>query len=87
MFVTEGSIATKKMTPKSARDWVVKIEGTTNVIHQLRSLADLCNAGEFDAPTNHLPLSERKITGDATDQAVLRLSESLGPSETYRGCG
>jgi magnesium-transporting ATPase (P-type) len=31
------------------------------------------------AATLHLPLSERKIAGDATDQAVLRLSESLGP--------
>lgn len=80
MFATECSIAAKKMTPESARDWTVKTEGTTNAIHQVRSLAGLCNAGEFDAATNHLPLSERKFTGDATDQAVLRLSESFAPS-------
>jgi sodium/potassium-transporting ATPase subunit alpha len=38
----------------------------------------MCNSGEFDAATMHLPISDRKINGDATDQALLRLSESLG---------
>lgn len=67
------------MTPEEARDFMVKTEGSNNSVAQLRSLAGLCNAGEFDAATLHLPLAERKIAGDATDQAVLRLSESLGP--------
>lgn len=67
------------MTPEEARDYMVKAESSNNPVSQLRSLAGLCNAGEFDAATLHLPLSERKIAGDATDQAVLRLSESLGP--------
>lgn len=44
----------------------------------MRMLAGLCNSGEFDAATMHLPIAERKINGDATDQALLRLSESLG---------
>ncbi len=56
-----------------------KTAGSNNSVSQLRSLAGLCNAGEFDAANLDLPLSERKIAGDATDQAVLRLSESLGP--------
>jgi len=49
-----------------------------NAVDQLRLIAGLCNSGEFDASTANLPLHERKIHGDATDQAVLRLSESLG---------
>ncbi|CZR59083.1 related to PMR1-Ca++-transporting P-type ATPase located in Golgi [Phialocephala subalpina] len=81
MFVTECSVADRKMTPEIARDWMVTSEadGSNNAISQLRSCAGLCNAGEFNAATSHLPLLLRKITGDATDQAVLRLSESFGP--------
>jgi len=70
------------MTPESARDEIIhhSHEGKcSNAVAQLRSVAGLCNSGEFDAATNHLPLYERKINGDATDQAILRLSESLGP--------
>jgi sodium/potassium-transporting ATPase subunit alpha len=78
MFATECSIAALKMTPVEARDLMVKDE-RSNAISQLRACAGLCNAGEFDAATIDLPLDQRKIAGDATDQAVLRLSESLGP--------
>ena len=52
---------------------------TLNAIAQLRALSGLCNAGQFDASTLHLPLHEQRINGDATDQAILRFSESLGP--------
>src|SRR2546423_1853039 len=55
-----------------------------DVIDQLRIIAGLCNSGEFDASTMHLPIHERKINGDATDQAILRLSESLGPVSELR---
>jgi sodium/potassium-transporting ATPase subunit alpha len=78
MFATGCSIAALKMTPVEARDIMVKDE-KTNAVSQLRACAGLCNAGEFDAATIDLPLDQRKIAGDATDQAVLRLSESLGP--------
>lgn len=78
MFATECSIGAKTMTPQQARDQMVMTEGKSNAISQLRACAGLCNAGEFDAATIHLPLSEQKIVGDATDQAVLRFSESLG---------
>jgi len=78
MFATECSIAALKMTPEEARETMVKSE-KNNAVVQLRACAGLCNAGEFDAATIDLPLNDRKIAGDATDQAVLRLSESLGP--------
>lgn len=51
-----------------------------SAISQLRAVAAICNAGEFEATTLNRPLKERTIHGDATDQAVLRFSESLGPT-------
>jgi sodium/potassium-transporting ATPase subunit alpha len=79
MFVTECSVGTKKMSAQEACDFMIKNEEPNNSIFQLQAIAGLCNASEFDAATYHLPLSERKIAGDATDQAVFRFSESLGP--------
>jgi sodium/potassium-transporting ATPase subunit alpha len=77
------------MDPQTARDEMYQYgqlveNGRSNAVSQLRSLAGLCNAGEFDAATMKLPLHERKINGDATDQAILRFSESLGPVSELR---
>jgi sodium/potassium-transporting ATPase subunit alpha len=83
MYVTECCVGTTKMTPETARDEMLKNQNENNIIsnavHQLRAVAGLCNSGEFDAASSQLPLHERKINGDATDQAILRFSESLGP--------
>lgn len=57
-----------------------------NSLGQLRAVTALCNAGQFDAATIHLPLHERIIHGDATDQAILRFSESLGEVSELRRC-
>lgn len=57
---------------------------TYNVVDQLRVVAGLCNAGEFDVASAHLPLNKRKINGDATNQATLRFSESLGSVSELR---
>jgi sodium/potassium-transporting ATPase subunit alpha len=87
MHVTETSIGTHNMDPQAARDEMTrrKQEGKgINAVEQLRAVAALCNAGEFDAATDNVPLHERRIIGDATDQAVLRLSESLGPVAELR---
>lgn len=87
MYVTECSIGTHNMTPETARDEMAhqsRAGKGFNSVAQLRTIAGLCNSGEFDASTNHLPLHERKINGDATDQAVLRLSESLGAVSELR---
>jgi sodium/potassium-transporting ATPase subunit alpha len=78
------------MDPQTARDEMhhygnrVSEGNSSNAIAQLRSIAGLCNASEFDAATNDLPLHERRINGDATDQAILRFSESLGPVSELR---
>ena len=76
------------MTPEEARDKLVMRKSDTdtvgNAVDQLRVLAGLCNSAEFDITTSHLSLNERKIHGDATDKAVLRLSESLGETAYLR---
>jgi sodium/potassium-transporting ATPase subunit alpha len=87
MYVTECSVGTKTMNPVSARDEMMYRRRETNGnngIEQLRLIAGLCNSGDFDAATMNLPLHERKINGDATDQAILRFSESLGPVSELR---
>jgi sodium/potassium-transporting ATPase subunit alpha len=88
MVVTDIYAAGEEYTPEAARDMMAVLRSENNVatlskkrediIDQVRILGGLCNSGEFDAATMHLPVSERRINGDATDQAVLRLSESLG---------
>jgi sodium/potassium-transporting ATPase subunit alpha len=82
MYVTECSIGTEAINPTSAHDEIMhcyrEIKGS-NGIEQLRLIAGLCNSSEFDVATDNLALHERKINGDATDQAILRFSESLGP--------
>ena len=88
MVVTDIYAAGEEYTPEAARDLMNVLRSENDiatlskkredVINRLRMLGGLCNSGEFDAATMHLPVAERKINGDATDQALLRLSESLG---------
>lgn len=88
MVVTDIYAAGEEYTPQAARDLMAVLRSENelatltkkreDIINQVRILGGLCNSGEFDAATMHLPIAERKINGDATDQAVLRLSESLG---------
>lgn len=87
MYVTETSIGTHNMDAQSVRDEMMRHhqEGKgVNAVDQLRAIAGLCNSGEFDMATEQLPLHDRRIIGDATDQALLRLSESLGPVSELR---
>ncbi|KAL2873818.1 hypothetical protein SGCOL_011047 [Colletotrichum sp. CLE4] len=89
MIVTECAIGTMKMTADGARDKIAvdrHNHPNNNSLEQLRALAGLCNAGQFDAATVRLPLHERVIHGDATDQAILRFSESLGQTAELRRC-
>lgn len=51
---------------------------------QIRAIAAICNAAEFDIASANLPLIDRSIFGDATDQAILRFSEGLGPISEVR---
>ncbi|KAL8377456.1 hypothetical protein RB595_008237 [Gaeumannomyces hyphopodioides] len=82
MVVTEAAVAGQIMTAEEALSTLLANRDASelagNALEQLRTVAGLCNAGEFDAATQHLELKERRVRGDATDQAILRFAESLG---------
>jgi sodium/potassium-transporting ATPase subunit alpha len=63
---------------------VTNVDSSADVLNQIRLLSALCNAGEFDAATINMSIKDRKINGDATDQALLRLSESFGEVQQVR---
>lgn len=52
-------------------------ENPPPALKALHMVARLCNGAKFDSATEHLPLEERTIKGDATDSAVLSFSEAL----------
>lgn len=85
MTVTHCTVGTSVLTPEEASSEIYAGESrNVAAVRRIRTIAALCNAGEFDVTTKDKPLSERTILGDATDQAVLRFAESLGPHEHER---
>src|SRR5690349_19969995 len=83
MFVTDCSISDTTISAEIARDDMVA-RGKASGVHQLHAMAALCHAADFDDASMKLPLNERQMFGDATDKAVLRFSESLGPIADLR---
>ena len=89
MIVTECAVGTHEMTSDETKDALAANRHqspSSNAIEQVRAVAGLCNAAQFDAATMDRPLHERLIHGDATDQAVLRFSEHLSPVSDLRRC-
>lgn len=91
MVVTDCCVGLERTTSQAARDMLIADRNTDgafagNAIDQLRTIAGLCNSAEFDAQTRKLPLAERKIHGDATDTAILRFAEHLGPISELKRC-
>ncbi|WKT44026.1 hypothetical protein QSH57_008879 [Fusarium oxysporum f. sp. vasinfectum] len=88
MAVSDCAVGGLNMTIENARGKFGQSKSATHPIIQLRALAALCNASEFDAATKDAPLADRKIFGDATDQAVLRFAEFVDPSSVdyLRAC-
>ncbi|PON28873.1 Na,H/K antiporter P-type ATPase [Trichoderma gamsii] len=86
MTVTDCLIGSKVLTVAEALQEVEdKFDSPKRAtLKQLCVYSAVCNAGEFDPMTIHLPIPERKILGDATDQAILRLSELLGSVKQSR---
>ena len=77
MTVTDCLVGQEAM-PASGAVERTRREGKDYTLGVLATAGALCNAAEFDAASSHLPLPQRRILGDATDQAILRFSESLG---------
>ena len=59
-------------------------KGTNAAHQQIHKALVLCNGATFDSATAHLPIAEREINGDATDGAILRFVESVGPAPEIR---
>lgn len=88
MAVTDCLIGSSTLSATEAIEKIAGDSDTNNkspALKQLCIISAVCNAGEFDPTTIHLPISERKVLADATDQAILRFSESLSPVDTSRG--
>jgi sodium/potassium-transporting ATPase subunit alpha len=91
MTVLDCALGDRRMTATEARDTVIVDQNAgpgrlASAINQLRAAAGLCNAAHFDVTTMRLPIQERTVYGDATDQAILRFSESLGPVAELHRC-
>ncbi|KAJ4129766.1 hypothetical protein NW768_006735 [Fusarium equiseti] len=88
MTVSDCAIGGLNMTIEDARAKMGLSKSTGHPISQLRAISALCNASEFDAATVDAPLAERKIFGDATDQAILRFAEFVETSSVayLRSC-
>ena len=91
MVVTDCCVGADALSADAARDTIIGIRNAEggfagNALEQLRTVAGLCNAAEFDAATRRLPLAHRKIHGDATDRAILRFAEALGPVSELKRC-
>jgi sodium/potassium-transporting ATPase subunit alpha len=48
--------------------------GPSKGLQRLAFLGGICNAGEFDPTDHEKPLADRKIIGNATDQAIMRFA-------------
>ncbi|KAK3829340.1 MAG: hypothetical protein J3Q66DRAFT_379952 [Benniella sp.] len=55
-------------------------------IRQLQLATLLCNNAKFDNETNGLPVTERKILGDATDSALLRFGAQVSETTALSAC-
>ncbi|RGP70929.1 h+ k+-exchanging atpase [Fusarium sporotrichioides] len=88
MTVSDCAIGGLNMVVEDARAKMRTSKSSPHPIVQLRAMAALCNASEFDAATMEAPLAERKIFGDATDQAILRFAEFVDTSSVsyLRSC-
>lgn len=86
MVATDCLVGFNAMAVDEAAQQLIKTPGTDSArsgsksagLAQLQMAAAVNNAGEFDPTTVHLALPERKVIGDATDSAILRMSEKLG---------
>lgn len=82
MTVSDCVVASEAMSANAAKGIVELNSGQkpARLVAALATMAEMsgiCNAGEFDASTSHLPPADRKVHGDATDQAILRFAEAL----------
>jgi sodium/potassium-transporting ATPase subunit alpha len=71
MSVASVAFADNRVSPEHVRQALGE-KGAAEHMNRLYAAASLCNDATFDPTTQHLPLNERKIQGNATDAALLR---------------
>lgn len=88
MFVTDCSLGVTTYTTDEAVLLAQSAAAAAfpSPLSQLRAGAGLCNTAEFDAAEGKgdAEKEDRRIFGNATDQAALRLADSLGPIAALR---
>ncbi|KAF9116101.1 hypothetical protein BGX27_004899 [Mortierella sp. AM989] len=94
MHVTNVAFLDHESTPDDVHSMIEKATQNSNVLpqpdddhlvmslRQLQLATLLCNNAKFDNETKHMPVSERRILGDATDSALLRFSASVSDTTT-----
>jgi sodium/potassium-transporting ATPase subunit alpha len=78
MTVTSAAVLSNEVHPEVAHHLMSEKDVTASSWTQLWHVAGLCCSAKFDSETMERPLAERRILGDATDQANLRFAETLG---------
>lgn len=79
MTATDLLMGSLRITVDQAKQRYDDNEDGVPALEQLRVIAAINNAGEFDPTTMKFPVMERKIIADATDAALLRFSEIMAP--------
>lgn len=74
MTATSVGVLGFESTPTDARDHVNTGAPVGHTFEQLQFVGAVCNAAVFDAATMSLAMTKRKVYGDATDLAVLKMA-------------
>lgn len=78
MTATSVGVVGFESTPEDAQHHIHGAAGPVgHAFEQVQFVGAVCNAAVFDAATMSLAVAERRIFGDATDSAVLRMAEQI----------
>ncbi|KAF9141614.1 hypothetical protein BGX30_004475 [Mortierella sp. GBA39] len=97
MFVTNFAFLDNESTPEEARSRLEKETRPNSLpqpddsasilaLRQLQLATLLCNNAKFDTDTLNLPITERKVHGDATDSALLRFGSQFADASLLESC-
>lgn len=77
MFVTDATLGITDLSMFFERDVEKQEDKIQDLdgVSQLHAVSALCNTATFDPRTVHLPLKDRVIHSNATDQAIFRFAE------------
>ncbi|OZJ04299.1 hypothetical protein BZG36_02595, partial [Bifiguratus adelaidae] len=87
MFVTSAGYVDAEVSVDDLSLQLREAKGNNmaKVGQKLHEATILCCGAVFDSSaSDNLPISERPVNGDATDAAVLRLSETIAPAQPIR---